>query len=350
MARTLAMAFAAAVGAVWNLETGVMIEVGLGAFLVGKWILLFMRHRVRSGIERRRLAGALLLQVLVFAGFAGGMAAWLAAKGDRGLHPEWIFTYQHLFYNMGYPLLPLHFRPNPWMAVLALYLFAMLAAVATWVRSPQSRGADLIFYLSFLGLGLFVYYEGRAHVFNLFSVVWPALTLSVILADRVVRAVRAGILGRASLSIAAVAQALVLLCCIPVVTRTPDLVKNTVRMFETPPSAPLDPVVADELAFIRAHSRRGETCLILSQRQGIYHAATGTISPIHGPGYVELVTRDDQEALKLQLPALNVEDAFVGVGPVSGVEFDFNPLDFLKQYSVEATSSKGTMLHLRLKK
>ncbi len=347
--RAAIVSLAGAIGSIWNADTGLMIEVAFAAFLVGKWVLLAVRHREQSGDERRHLLATLVMQILIFATSAGCMAAYLTVKSGHAPHWQWLSEYQHVFYKVGFMMLPLHMRPNPWMPVLAVYLAGLLAAVSSWIRSPGSRTADLIFFLSFLGLGLFVYYEGRSHVLNLFSVAWPALSLSVILADRIMRSVRARLLPRVYLCLPAVTLALTLFCCFPFVKHTGELWRETVSGYKTR-GTPVDPLVAGELKFIRAHSTPGETCLILSKRQGLYYTATGLVSPLSGPGYEELILQRDQDALLIQLSNLKTEGVFEGAGINSKIDLDFDPQEVLQQYSVTAKNPEGSMLYLQLRK
>ena len=233
------------------------------------------------------------------------------------------------------------------MPVLGVYLIGMMMAVASWGRNPMAKRADLIFFVSFLGLGLFLHYQGRSHILNLNSVCWPALLLAVILADRVVRFVRLGKLPCAHLCLPAVVLALVLFCCLPFARNIGKLWNDTVSNYVTR-NTPSDPLISDELAFIRAHSVRGEQCLILARRQGLYYTSTGLVSPVTGPGYVEMLTMRDLDALLQQLLDKQYGCVFVGRGKDSALELGIDLLAILLQrYSIEATSSKGSMLYLR---
>ncbi|UUZ64991.1 hypothetical protein LP417_09880 [Polaromonas sp. P1-6] len=111
---------------------------------------------------------------------------------------------------------------------------------------------------------------------------------------------------------------------------------------------PNDALVADELSFIRTHSLRGEECLILMKRQGLYYAATGLASPVTGPGYAELITSKDRRLLIEQMSNLKTPCVFVGVGDETAVDLDMDPLSILKQYKVQARNAKSSMLFMRL--
>jgi hypothetical protein len=334
-----------AVGSLWNADSGLMIEVAFAAFLVGKWIILYLNDRRSSATARAHLVRALSLHIAIFAIVVSAMFVYMSAKADQPIHWSWLFEYQRLFYGLGFMMLPLPLRPHPWMPVLAVYLIGMMTAVASWARHPAAKQADLICYVAFLGLGLFLYYEGRSHVLNLISVCWPSFLLAGILADRIFRLVRAGKLPRINLCLPVVVFALVLFCCIPFARNIERLWDDALANYATRGVAS-DPVVSDELTFIRSHSVPGKQCLILSKRQGLYYALTETASPVVGPGYAELLTMRDRAALIRQLSDRRFPCVFIGVGANSEFDMGVDPLAVLKDYSTVAKSSRGSMLYL----
>lgn len=345
--RLLVVSAIGAIGSIWNADSGLVIVIALAAFIVGKLTFLFVKQRATSRRERRDLITALALHAAIFVLAVAAMTAYLMAKSGHALNWGWLFEYQRIFYGTGFMMMPIPTaKPSPWMPIIAVYLVGMMYALSSWMKYPQARASDLMFYLSFLGVGLFVYYEGRSHILNLVTVCWPALMLAAILSDRVVRAYRAGLLPRYQLCLPTVTLALLLFCCIPLLRYAPDLAKESVVNFETR-GVPVDAQVVDELAFIRAHSVRGEQCLILAYRQGLYYAETGLVSPVSGPGYSELITSRDRDLLINQLERLKAPCVFVGVGKDSAVELEVDPVSALKQYVVQSKSAKGTMLFLR---
>ena len=344
--RGIVVSIIGAIGSLWNADSGLAIEIAFAAFLVSKSIFFYERRRYSSPQERSHLARLLALHLAIFVLVVGAMFAYLMAKSGHGLHLSWLFKYQRLFYGLGFMMMPTPLQPHPWMLFVATYLMGIMTAFALWLRRPGAKRADLILFLSFLGLGLFLYYQGRSHVLNLFNAGWPALILAVILADGVVRSVRARRLQRVYLIVPAAVLAVILFSCISFVAGTGKLWDDAVSAFVTR-NTPADLLVSDELNFIRAHSARGEPCVILARRQGLYYAATGLVSPVKGPGYVELMTVRDRDTFLWQLSNNRFECVFVGVGPESGMEIDTDPLAALPRYSVEATSSMGSMRYLR---
>lgn len=333
------------IGSLWNADSGLMIVISFAAFLVGKWGFLYLKQRTVSVNARRHLLRALVTHIAIFVVIVALMLAYMTAKTDHALHLSWLYEYQRLFYGLGFMMLPMPLRPHPWMPVLAIYLMGMMTAVASWSRAPMGRRADLIFFVSFLGLGLFVYYEGRAHVLNLITVSWPALLLAVVMADRVIRLVKAGQLLAVQLCLPAVVVALLLFCCIPFEQNLGKLSHDAVSNFVTR-GTPSDLLVNDELKFIRAHSSKGEMCAILARRQGLYYAATGLISPFTGPGYAEMLTARDRDSFLQQLTEKRIGCVFLGVGSESELELDVNFRAYLQAYAQVAISTKGTLIYM----
>ncbi|MGN6316128.1 hypothetical protein, partial [Trinickia sp.] len=275
---------------------------------------------------------------------------WLSWKAHAPLHIAWMTQYQQVFYAAGLYMLPLPLPPHPWMSVLGVYLLGLLSSLSGWRAAPASSKPDLTFFLSMLGLGLFVYYQGRSHIFVLMCVYWPALLIAAMAADKALRAIRTRVLqpfGQIAIPVAALA--FLVLSAGSFLARTPefggDLMQRHARGSQTE-----DPIVRDELAFIKAHSRSGQNCLILSQRQGIYYAESGLASPLKGPGLVETVLRQDEDRLLEAFKRGRLACVFLGVGGTSQAALPISPADASAAYDVAATSPEGTMLYLRPKR
>ena len=346
LARATAVAVIAAVGSLWNADSGLMIEVSLAAFFVGKWGFFRLRYPESYERERKHLMLSLSVQVCVFVAIVCGLFCYMALKADRSLHFSWLYEYQKLFYGTGFMMLPMPITPSPWMSVLAVYLIGMMTALSSWTRTPRARNADLVFFISFLGLGLFVYYEGRSHILNLITVLWPALLLTALGADRVLRFVRAGALPMGHSWLAVVSLALMMYCAIPFGKNVAPFWRSTVANFNSR-GVPESALVADELSFIRKNSHRDERCLILARRQGLYYAATGSVSPFVGPGYAELLTVRERDELLRQLAMQRFACVILGMGDASTSELGVDLRDFLKGYDVVSESSMRTLQLLR---
>ena len=82
------------------------------------------------------------------------------------------------------------------MSVVGIDLAALLIPIASWRRRGVRPVDSVTFYLGMLGLRLFVYYSGRAHVLNLGTVCWPAALIVAIATDRLHMWIKATLLPR----------------------------------------------------------------------------------------------------------------------------------------------------------
>ncbi len=345
--RAALVSLAGAVGTVWNVDTGLMIVGAFTSFLLVKWVVLRLRGGAADVAARRHLLCALGLQGGVFASVIGAGALYLVWRSNQEIHWEWLLRYQRLFYDYGLSMLPLPLGPaNPWMTVLAVYLLGAFSAMARWHRAPRARGSDLVFFVSVLGWGLFVYYQGRSHILNLITVSWPALLVATILADRATRAVTAGVLGRVHLVLPVTTLAVLFYCSLPFVSNL-GMFWRDARNTLLHPGRIASELVGEELAFIRSHSTRGEECLVLSLRQGLYTALAGLRTPTQGPGYVEMLTTEDRDDFLRQLHARRFGCVFIGLGAQTAMNLGVDIMEPFQDYEKIATSGHGTLIRLR---
>jgi hypothetical protein len=171
------------------------------------------------------------------------------------------------------------------MSVVVIYLAALLIPMVLWGRKKWSPFDSVIFYLGVLGLGLFVYYSGRAHVLNLVTVCWPAVLIVAIATDRLRRAVRGRLLPWRFLWLSVIGLAFLLIPATTLHARMPALAVDAVEQYFNR-GVTEESFVKNELALIRRNATRATSCLILSRRLGIYFAESGLTSAVKGPGLV----------------------------------------------------------------
>jgi hypothetical protein len=337
------------IGSIWNADTGLVIVVAFAGVLTAKWVVAFTCGLADTNAERRGLLQALALHVATFAMCVLLTLSWLAFNANGPLHLEWLYIYQKTFYGLGFGMLPMPTHLFPWMSILCIYLMGLIVAVQLWAFNPRSKIAALLLYLALIGLGLFAYYQGRSHPLNLISVCWPALTLLVILCDRVVRAVKASLLSKAHLAYPIAGLSVLLISSAVLVLGVPRMLTDSVEAFASRNKSE-DALVSSELGFIRQHSIAGDECAILSLRQGSYYAATGLASPLSGPGFVEMLLQSDRDNLLNQLKHQPMNCIFVGLGKDSALKLGIDVMTILPGYAVSARNTTGSMLLLRPKK
>lgn len=356
LARSQVVSAASAIAVLWNLDTGLFIVIAHAAYLCAR---LFARLVARKGDAYfgsqdpwsvRRYVCALAVHVFLVAVMVAAFLCWLRWKAHAPLHLAWMTQYQQVFYAAGFAMLPLPLQPHPWMSILGVYLLGLLSSMSGWRATPASSKPDLTFFLSMLGLGLFVYYQGRSHIFVLMCVYWPALMIAAMAADKALRAIRTHRLPPfGQIGIPAAAIAFILLSAASFLARAPEFGGDLMRRYARG-SGPQDPIVRDEFAFIKAHSAPGQNCLVLSQRQGIYYAESGLASPLKGPGLVESILRQDEDRLLRAFARGRLACVFLGVGDKSQSSLPISLSDVGAAYDVAGTSPGGTMLYLRPKR
>lgn len=345
--RAAVVCLGAAVGTVWNADTGVMMVGAFAALLAAKAILRPAAPRAVGGRISHEMQALLLLLTVVSLTIAA-TAIYFMTVSPQAPHWEWLMTYPNLFYRLGLNMLPLPLGlATPWMSVLGVYLLGLLYALTEWRRGARAPCVDVVFYLSALGWGLFVYYQGRSHILNLVTVCWPALAIATILADRTVRMVRAGGLGPVHLALPALTLTVLMFCALPFLQNIGPLWHDAERALDGQGRL-ASPLVADELDFIRRHTRPGDECVILAQRQGLYYASARLRSPLKGPGYVEMLTVEDRDAMLRQLASGKFGCVFVGEGDDTALDLNTDVLASLRHYGVVDTNTSKSMSLLGL--
>jgi len=350
LARSAVVSAIGAVALLWNLDTGLFVVIAHAAYLCVR-PLIGLAQRQDAGARpcdswsRTTYVRALLLHIVIVAALVSAFLIVLGWNARAPLHVDWLIKYQRIFYGVGFAMLPLPLAPHPWMSILGIYLLALLSSFMAWHDSPATSRRDLIFYVAVLGLGLFIYYQGRSHIFVLMCVLWPALLIAVIEADHMLRAIRGRLLPLSQACLPVATIGIVLFSATSFLLRTPRLLVDVARQVKTRDQI-ADPVVQDELAFIKTRAKPGEACLILAQRQGLYYAEAGLVSPVTGPGLVETILKEDEVHLTKALLNGQLHCVFLGVGAHSESNLSFPGASVHAVYAVKAENAAHSMLYL----
>ncbi|MEX6666956.1 hypothetical protein [Pseudomonas sp. W2-17] len=334
--RLVALGVASGVAVFWNFDSGIPVLVSIGATLLVKpFFIQPLRWRV-------------LGPAFAFSSFAaltfGLLMAILRLKAGGPLGIQEAISSQKLFYGSGFMMLPMPLTFHPWQLVLVAYAAAAVAAVSAWRRHVNNHIYDVLFCAAIMGLGLFTYYQGRSHIYCLMMVLWPALIVGAILTDLILRAVRKRSTSSVSGLLALPFVFFVSLGTVTLAFSARDLVMAGVSNVLDFDKA-RDPVIASELAFLRATSK-GRDCLILAQRQAIYHAELKSASPLAGPGLIETLLQSDLDALMAGALSKPLECIYLGVGPTSQTLLKLDDDSLISKYPVSAQNDMGTLLLL----
>ena len=285
----------AAIAMIWNMDSGVPI---FGSFLVYLSSFIFFESKIVTKRKACYYLAAAIVTVLILYGLFLGYLQWKA--GEAALHLAWIYKYQKIFYQAGYMMLPIPKRLDPWLMVVAIYMFGVVGTIFYWIQRYRTMKWDMIFYLSILGLGLFAYYEGRSHIFTLIAVAWPALLILFILCDDMFRLARLNILPKFFLvaSIPLILFGFILsanfIYAIPkLCVASYTMVKAMIDKNET--------TVTRNVAFMRQYLNRDKETVIITSNQAVYFGELGLSSAISGPGMGEVFLVSDDADFKKQL-------------------------------------------------
>lgn len=334
-------AYSALIGAVsgfgiaWNVDSGIPC---LGAFL--GYVVLATISGDRA--DRRRLAWHGLASVMGAIIAIAMFVAYMEATANATIHWSEVFHYQKLFYLNGAYTILMPVYPHPWMAVIATYVACIVVFMAR-TRSKTSLWRSLCLYLAIMGLGLFPYYQHRAHDLVLGAVAWPALLCAAILADRLLgRIRRSGWMSiegavMAPPTIAAVIIGGYLVWLIPIIGLTVAKHWETVL-------APAQTPFTRNVDFIRTKMAISpdRAPAIFAPNQASIYGLLGIASPIPGPGIIESFEETDKLRLAERLKTIAPELVFVRPGE----GFDYALLDSaLTAYRLQATSEDGMKLY-----
>ncbi|NOS86959.1 MAG: hypothetical protein HOP34_00215 [Methylococcaceae bacterium] len=351
--RSTLLSLIAALGLLWNLDSGLCIVLAYGAFLAARLaVLQCLKYRGQTQLEPhiRHTLAALAIHLGMVLGVAAIAGVALTLKSGQALQLAWLFEYQKIFYGLGYMMMPMPMQLDPWMSVLGIYLLGLLVSLHAWLHNPAYHKMDSVFYLSLLGLGAFAYYQGRSHFLCLTAACWPALLIIIILADTSLRTIKARLVPVSQLYLPVVAVSFLGVCVSSFASYSPLFFKNAARAYESRLHAN-EALVADELAFIRQYGSSQHECLILSALQGIYYAESGLASPLKGPGIVELALTTDQQQLFDSVLQGDLPCLFLNTE--AGNLLDPQMLQMMQlarsQYTLVATSPMHTLQYLKAK-
>lgn len=294
----------------WNCESGVAVT---GAAFFALFAEATGLYASGSAKWRARLVGIALAGGALCAVYLAFMLHLrLAAHGVPPLHTT--VDYQRFFYRTGYMMSPLPRELHPWMAVLGIYLLGLLVALRSFLDGRCTPFARLCVFVSIMGTGLFTYYQGHGHDLFLKRVAWPAVLLGFILADRLFRAIRAGLFapGLRWLVFPAIYFGAVSILLLP--RNTAMLARVGVPRWQAAltgrPMHPADSM-RPEIDFIRRFAGHDHTCAILTVNQAVHYAETGCRFEYDLPGMSELFFKADDEALRQALAVHRTRHLFI---------------------------------------
>lgn len=332
----------------WNLETGIAVFLS--------WMLLLFYHdasqydgwNIAKEIARNAINGIVIL-MSVFIIFSMYM---FIRYGNLPNFSE-LVKYQFYFYQFGFFMIPMKLI-HPWNLVAIVYLIGLVYAAQSLIAKNNTMTPKMVFLLSILGFGIFVYYEGRSHDLNLLKVCFPAILIIIIFTDMLFTKISIDIrekhLNLLELSVFAILFFFLIASSLSLLN-TYDTFKhigssrNEISESASPTS------VTQNIAFIKNNTISGERILILSYQSGVYYAESDTVSPLDTPGTSEIFLQKEHKKITnfLNSNETDANKVFLDVNFEKG--FSDKGVDNLNitrtisnKYNIVSKSSDNTMI------
>jgi hypothetical protein len=156
-----------ALAPLWNLDSGLACVLAWFGFLFVQAISSKDETPWLTRVARTLRTPLLTLGAVFLVAFV-----FLAVRSGRLPDVRLFYSYQQLVL-LGYSLIPMP-HIHPWNVVILIYGAGLAYGVDRITRGSLQRGSREVLLLSFLGFGLFIYYQGRSADSNLLFVWWPA--------------------------------------------------------------------------------------------------------------------------------------------------------------------------------
>lgn len=166
--------------AFWNFDSGIITIIAWTAFS----LLFATVETIRRRASNPALSLSLVVVGMLMLGI--GTASIILITCDKsGISFGRLFEMQRMFYMTGFNMLPMPLTPHPWMAVMGVYVAALVLTLPVILRTGLqcSPRRMLALYIAVIGIGLFTYYQGRSHDRVLPAVVWPAILCCFLACD-----------------------------------------------------------------------------------------------------------------------------------------------------------------------
>jgi len=280
---------AASIAVLWNFDTGFVV--------FASWLLAVLFEEFFS-LNGRAMASHVLRGGVIFSAVFGAFTLYMYMRYGHVPDYRMFFDYQRLFYVSGYMMLPMPLV-HPWNLVLLTYAAGLLYSIVSCVEKRDTLRAKMIFFLSVLGTGLFVYYQGRSHDLLLNAVCFPAIIILTIFADNALSSIK--ITNRAyDKFYLYIMLYFMIFSTASLAWNIPDISKIIASRLRPTLDRVETPVIRHS-DFVKKNTTPGEEVLIMSDLSGIYYLDSETTCPLKIPGPVELYLVDEYQKINRYL-------------------------------------------------
>ncbi|WGU93815.1 LamG domain-containing protein [Paenibacillus dendritiformis] len=334
------------VGVLWNLDTGLIVFIAWLLVLIFAEII--KRNEVKNTIILciKHLSTAAVTLIIVILSYT--VYIWMRS----GVLPNYLdfFAYQSYFYGFGFYMLPMRVV-HPWNFVILIYMIGLLTSIQAMIKKKDTIQIKMIFLLSILGTGLFLYYQGRSHDYVLRVVWYPAIILLTIFTSQLLHQFKDNkasslkymhVMVLCPLLFALLSSAISLVVSIPTFFHTINLRGQSYFQANHPETS-----ITTGIAFIKENTKKGEETIILSFHSGVYYLYTETVPLLNIPGTSELFLKQDygkiEQAIDEGASKIFVDKNFIGLG--ENHEYNMKLLNQMinKNYTITNKSENGNI-------
>jgi len=344
--------FISSIAILWNLETGIVVFLSWTLYLIYFELLNTIEGRaLRKSLITIVVTGALTLSIVIYIYI---LYAFLRTGcfPDVGQAILYLKVYSAF---VGVMTIPMPSYPHWWNVVVLVYLLGLLSSLKALYRKPTDAHVrtrqTAIFMLSIMGIGLFSYYQGRSHDYNLLMTPYPATLILILFADGLLEGLdkskeQLGYINHRSLFL------LIILyffsnSLLSLFHKTGSLL-NTIQ---TGMTALLEctrntSLVSKNINFIKDHSHPNESVLVLTPdwSDGVYYGESSTRSVVDVPSSVEwLFKRDVKQITTFLLENVSHKVFIYPSTDYGSIDIAINQI-LKTRYEVAAQSEGGMVL------
>ena len=282
----------AAMGILWNMDTGLVVFGATYVAIIASVLCLdaSLKEKIKMTIINSAwMFGSLAAVILLFI---------FTTKIHAGTGPDFqqFAAFQKVFYISGFFMLPmtgLHF----WNLPIFVYLIACVYCVF-YLWQKNQTDMPVVAFLFILGMGIFAYFQGRSYDTNIDVVMYPAIILVGIFANKLLIFITSRKI-QPHESIALFLPLFIFLAdgAFSMLYYTPMIHSYTQEnaFLENPEK---EKPYKKRLEFISQNLHPKDTVLILAKDYDSYYYASGNYyNPLHIPGSTELFFKSEISSL-----------------------------------------------------
>lgn len=168
------------IAVIWNLEFGLAIYL--------TWLITLVYEESCSR-NIRKIFFHITNWVLIFLLTIGLFTLYMYLRYGHMPDYESLFLFRKAYYIAGASLLhtPLI---HSWNLVIITYLIGMAMSLTNLLKGGRSLKMSMLFNLTILGIGIFVYYQSRSDQWKLLHICFPAIIMLTIFADELIKKIK----------------------------------------------------------------------------------------------------------------------------------------------------------------